>query len=415
MSTRLRPWIVLAPLAVAAAGAAWAFWPVDATRLLAEAEASYRAGRHDEAEATLARLARRGDIGPEAAWLRAHVETDRKRPEEALAALVLIPENHPLAARAWLLRGQAERDLGRARRAEEALLHALRLDPKLVQSRRELIYVYGLQLRRRAMLAQFRALADLTPLGPADVLSWCFTRGDVWEPAEAQGRLEAFVRADPEDRWSRLALAECLRQRSRPDAAEATLAPLPAADPDARAVRTRIAMDRGDDAAVAVLLADGPSDHPELERLRGRLSMAGGDAEAATRHYRAVLAVEPDDRDAVSGLGRALLASGRGAEARPWLDRAAAADRLATLLGHVASSKAPLEPEIIRDLGAACEGAGQLPEARAWYRLVIARDPADRDAQGALARIDEALAHEGRAGKSTTEDTENTEKNKEDK
>ncbi|HWE36976.1 MAG TPA: tetratricopeptide repeat protein [Isosphaeraceae bacterium] len=394
MNTRRRRWVVpaLVAIGVGAAGLAWAFRPADPARLLAEAEASYRAGRNDEAEATLARLDRRGAIGPEAAWLRAHVATARRRPGEALAALDHIPDGHPLAARAWLLRGQSERDLGRARRAEEALRHALRLDPTLVQARRELIFIDGLQLRRRDMLDQFRALADLIPLGPGDVLSWCLTRGDVWDPAEVQGRLETFVKNDPEDRRSRLALAECLRQRSRLDEAEAALAPLTAADPDARAGRARIAMDRGDDGTVAALLADGPADHPGMERLRGSLAMAGGDAESAARHYRAVLAAEPDDRDAVAGLGRALGSLGRGAEARPWLDRAAAADRLATLLGHVASSKAPLTPDLARELGAACEGAGQLPEARAWYRLVIARDPADRDAQAALARIDEAIA-----------------------
>lgn len=409
MRARRAVWIGLAILAIVAAGLALVRRPEDTSGLLAQAEASYQAGRLDEAESALVRLERRGAMTPESAWLRAHVARARKQPTEAVAALARIPDSHPLAARAWLFRGQMHRDQGMATRAEESLRHALRIDSTLVQARRELIYLYGLQLRRREMLEQFRALSDLAPLGPADVLSWCLTRGDVWDPAEVQGRLEQFVNADAEDRASRLALAECLRQRSRPDDAEAVLTPLPASDPDARALRARIAQDRGDDEAVARLLAEGPAGHPDLERLRGQLAMAGGQAEEAARHDRAVLAVEPDDRVAIAGLGRALAALGRADEARPWLARAEAADRLATLIGHVATSKEPLLPATIRELGAACEATGLLPEARAWYRLLIARDPADGDAQAALARIDEAITKSETNTGPTTESTEDTE------
>ena len=38
-------------------------------------------------------------------------------------------------------------------------------------------------------------------------------------------------------------------------------------------------------------------------------------------------------------------------------------------------------------LGAACEAAGRLGEARAWYRLAIARDPLDEASQRALYRL----------------------------
>jgi len=44
--------------------------------------------------------------------------------------------------------------------------------------------------------------------------------------------------------------------------------------------------------------------------------------------------------------------------------------------------------KLLRDLGAACAVAGRDPEARAWYRLVIARDPLDVESQQALFQIE---------------------------
>ena len=49
----------------------------------------------------------------------------------------------PLAARARLLAGQAELRRSRVRHAEEWLIAATRLDPRLVQAHRELIYIYA--------------------------------------------------------------------------------------------------------------------------------------------------------------------------------------------------------------------------------------------------------------------------------
>ena len=49
----------------------------------------------------------------------------------------------------------------------------------------------------------------------------CLTRNTVWEPHERVGVLRRFVAADPDDRWSRVALAETLRQIGALDPAAA--------------------------------------------------------------------------------------------------------------------------------------------------------------------------------------------------
>jgi hypothetical protein len=63
----------------------------------------------------------------------------------------------------------------------------------------------------------------------------------------------------------------------------------------------------------------------------------------------------------------------------------------------------PSDCKLPARLGAACEAAGRLAEARAWFRLAIARDPLDTGSQHALFRLRQGAlerapnpAHRGR-------------------
>ena len=165
------------------------------------------------------------------------------------------------------------------------------------------------------------------------------------------------------------------------------LSVLPESDPDARAVRARIALDRGDDRAVEAILAGGPADHPELARLRGRFALAHRDGPAAVRHFRAAYAAEPDDRDTVFGLGTALALVGDRAAAAPFLRDSKAYDTLGALMTRAANPANHKDPALLRALGAACEAVHRLPEARAWYDLAVQTNPVDEEAQKALYRL----------------------------
>lgn len=384
------PWIAAA--LVAAAAAAWAVRArtvagVDPDRLWNEAETDFQAGRYDRTEASLARLARlREPTGLD--WiLRAQVAMVRRRDDEAIADLARVPEGHRMAAQARLLAGQLELRRKRVRKAESWLLEATRLDPALVQAHRELVYIYGMQLRRPELSARFRTLAGLTPLSYDNVWHWCLTRNSLWEPREIVDELRRYVEADPEDRESRLALADNLRRLSRWTEAESTLAPITDADPDARAVRARIALDRGDDATAEELLAGGAPGHAELARMRGRLALARRDGPAAVKHFQAALAADPDHRDAVFGLGQALAMAGDPAAAAPYIAAARDHDALGTLMQRASTPEGRKDPELMRALGAACEKIHRTPEARAWYDLAIRTNPLDQQAQKALFRL----------------------------
>jgi len=358
----------------------------DPERVWVEAETDFKAGRYERAEAGLARLARLRAPTPLDWLLRAQIAMLRGRDREAIDDLAKVPDGHHMGPQARLLAGQVELRSKRARFAERWLLEATRLDPSLVQAHRELVYIYGMQLRRPELRQQFRILSGLTALTFENVWHWCLTRNSSWEPTEIVEEIGQWVEADPDDRWSRLALADSFRHLGRWSSVEKTLAPLPDSDPDARALRARTALDRGDDEAAETLLAGGPEDHPELARIRGRLALARRDGPTAVKHFRLAYAADPDDRDTIFGLGQALTMVGDPGAA-PFVAAARDRDALGTLVQRASTPQGRKDPGLLRALGAACEKVNHLPEARAWYSLAIADNPLDSEAQKALYRL----------------------------
>jgi hypothetical protein len=71
-------------------------------------------------------------------------------------------------------------------------------------------------------------------------------------------------------------------------------------------------------------------------------------------------------------------------------DASLAQDALDNRLQSMALQPGRDDPTAWRELGALCEAAGRLPEARAWYLLVIAKDPLNIPAQEALFRLGRA-------------------------
>ncbi len=309
--------------------------------------------------------------------------------ERALAELARVPPNHRKAAEARLLAGRIQLRRDRVRIAEASLLAALELDPKLVQAHRELIYIYGMQLRRSELSAQFLALSALTPLSSENLFHWCLLRTGSWEPREAVEALGRYVSADPLDRWSRLALAENERRMGQNDSAESVLAPLPSDDPQAIAIRAQIAIDRPDPERAERLLAHAKSDDPALARLRGKLALTKRDALGAERHFRAAFQVDPDDRETVFGLICALELAGKSEAAAPFRELARKLDRLSTLVHRAATPEARREPALLRDLGAACAALDRSALAKGWYEQAIALDPTDSESQKAIHRLRE--------------------------
>jgi tetratricopeptide (TPR) repeat protein len=386
--------VVLGILAFAAGGLAMAFFrhPPDPDLLAKRASQAFMDRRFDEAEADLARIKKLRAPTSLDWMLEGQFAINNGRVDEALEALAKVPDDYPMAAQARLESGQLELRRSRYPAAERQFLEAIRLDPKAVQARRELVFIYGMQLRRPELNENFRALARVSTLTYPEVFLWCLSRGVSWETTEIVATLKKCLAADPTDRWAMLGLAEGFRELHRLDEAESMLVPLPDSDPRARAARVRIALDRGDDQVAEALLAAGPADDVDLALLRGRFALARGDGPEAVRQFRIAYQKDPNLREAVLGLGQSLQTTGDLAAAAPLLEEARKHERLGTLIVKAGAEKDRDDPALMRDLGEACAALGRFPEARTWYNLAITRDPFDIQAQDGVRRLKELEA-----------------------
>jgi tetratricopeptide (TPR) repeat protein len=320
-------------------------------------------------------------------FLRGQLALARNRTDDAIVLLSRVPDDPHIAPRARLLAGQAELRRNRVRRAEEWLIAAIRLDPRLIQAHRELIYIYGTQLRRTELNAEFIALSQLSNLTFDNAFHWCLLRNNSWEPGKMIEPLSRYIDSDPGDRWSRLALAENYRRMGCSGDAERTLAGLPRGEPVVIDLLARIEVDRQDLEQAERLLATGRSDDPLLARLRGRLALGRGDAKSALGHFRIALAADPLSRETLFGLTAALELSGEPKAAEPYRQAAANLDRLNSLVQRATAPEARRDINLMRQLGAACTALQLKALARAWYKLAISSNPLDSESQQALYRL----------------------------
>lgn len=385
------PWFAL--VIVTAIGLAAAYYFVsrpkrDPEKLWAEAQAELKAGREAKASALVAEIGGLRQPTPLDEMLKGQIAIAGGRVDEAIAHLEKVPDSHFMGSQARLLAGQLELRRKRPRLAEGFFLKALELDPSLVQARRELVYIYGILLRREALREQFRALSEISVLTFKDVFVWCLTRSTIWEPIKNTAPLKEYLDQDPDDRWSRLALAENLRQLNRREEVEKILEPLPNSDPDALLIRVRLALDRGqDEETIQSLLKQGPVNDAELLRIRGKLALSHRRGEEALRYYRLAYERDPDQRDGQVGMAQALSMVGDKEGAAPFLKRARDHEQLTTLVQRAAAEGAKNDIPLIKSLGAAHEQVGRIPEAKAWYTLALNANPLDAEAQKAIFRL----------------------------
>jgi tetratricopeptide (TPR) repeat protein len=372
-------------------------WPrtrMDPHLLWNEAHEALQSGKLEEAEDKLESI-RRLRAPTSRDWsLRAQVAVAKWRPEDALSALSHIPQDDPLAAQTCLLAGRIERQRNRMRAAEAHFRKALARDLDLIDAHKELIYILGMQLRRREVDAQFKALARLTSLTHQELFTWGLTHFNflynVWAQDTAE-HLESFIISDPADRYSRLSLATLLVKSPGGEARlEQVLEPLPRSDPETAALLIESRFEHGRIEEAIAMLQDTRGDHPSLARIRGRVCLARGDLAAAIRYFKDALTEEPYDRVAVSELGKALALTGDTSSAESYLARARRLDTLYDLLSRVRQPDRENQASDLTQFGRACESAGLLDEARGWYLLAIGRDPLNADAQQALQRLRKA-------------------------
>jgi tetratricopeptide (TPR) repeat protein len=389
--TSKRLWIAAALLASGAAGAvAWsAARRPDPQRLWVEAESAFLAGRWGESRNLMRRIGQLRSKSSCDRLLEAQLAASQGRTNEALEELegVRKEDSATLFAQARLMAGRLERARHRLRPAEAHLRRALEAQPGLLEAHRELIYLYGIQLRRRELDAEFAALARLVRPTHHDLFTRALTHFSSWRPDIAED-LQACVDADPHDRASRLALADILiDQPGQGERVSRLLDAFPETDAQALALRVGLALHEGRTEAARRQLTEGPRNHPALARYRGQLAVLRNDLDEAVAQFRLALGTEPYDRISTFELGRALALRGDKAAAEPLLERARRLNALYNLVNRIRSADRENAAPDLLGLGDACEAAGLREEAHHWYALAVDRDPLDTRAQQALARL----------------------------
>ena len=98
--------------------------------------------------------------------------------------------------------------------------------------------------------------------------------------------------------------------------------------------------------------------------MRGRLGLARREGASAVKHYRAALDAEPDNADAIFGMGQAPQMTGDAAAARPFLEESKSYVTLGTLISRVGLKSSRTDPAFMRSLGTACERVHRIPQGR---------------------------------------------------
>lgn len=126
------------------------------------------------------------------------------------------------------------------------------------------------------------------------------------------------------------------------------------------------------ESTLKLLIKEVPGSPGPRQQL-GDLRLDQGRPREAIEAFEQVRAIEPEDVDALIGLGRADLALRRPGEAAKWFD--------------TATERAPHRPEAHLGRGRAAEMVGQKDEALAAYFRALALDPGLNEAQLRVATI----------------------------
>jgi tetratricopeptide (TPR) repeat protein len=218
-------------------------------------------------------------------------------------------------------------------------------------------------------------------------MTWALSHFVRWNP-DVVADLDGFIKADPADRCSRLAVAELLLERPEVESyITRILEPLSNTDPDALALRINLAFNMGRFDEAESLLAGAPSGHPRIARIRGEMAMRRHDLDRAVGYFREALGAEPYDRVSPMQLAQALQLKGDQQAAQTYIDRVKRLNRVYTAINQMRSPKLNEHVTDLAGLGNAFDEAGLSDEAHAWYTLAIMTDPLDRAAQEGLARM----------------------------
>lgn len=316
--------------------------------------------------------------------------------ESAAAILQGVPESSPLAARARYLEGLVHRNAYRLDSAEIAFREALRIDPRMLEANRALVGLLGVE-RRRA--DQFQALQAWVKSGfgtvePLRLLGQSVAvipPGTLDKSTDEGAILEKALKAQPESRHIRPALARFLRNRGESDRAIETLNSWLIRNPDDMPARIELFatyVESGEiDLAekIAQEIGTAGADSPEYWMTSGDHQRNLGRWNDAAESYGKSISLDSRHPETYYRLAECLRASGKNTEAAEILKKHESIRKFAETVAAVDASR-PTVPALM----AAAKAAAELDrpfEARAWATEALRIDRDNSDARAIVSRI----------------------------
>ncbi len=395
-----RRWAVLIGiLVVAATGAALAIRSqlFPATPKWEEIGRAATSGRWAEVDDKLARWIRVHPADDKARMMLAKVRLRQQRPDGVAEVLGPIGEMSPFWMEAQLILGELAIGERRAAQAERIFRRAAERNPKALEPRQRLLYLFSLQQRTAAardMLWQMykirddpRILVDLvlellvdqqdvrglapelaefvakTPDDPFLRRAWGMELLYQGRAAEALPHLEAAAGSLVDDASGRFSLAECRILLSKPVEIDEVLGQMP----------------------------EQPTDAAQWWLLRGRVEETTGLSDRALASFEQAVALQKEGREAHFRLSQLLKRLGRSEPARIHLELASRIDERikAVRREHQAVRRGglPTDAALFERLGQLCRKAGMIKESRAWLEQSIKIESDRQEALAELARL----------------------------
>jgi tetratricopeptide (TPR) repeat protein len=337
---------------------------------------AFEAGERDQALALLGKAARQAPKIAEFRRNYANALAASRQFEPAILEYEAVLKLEPRSAADWSRLGTALSSLGRheaaAKAFETALSHTAARSPERIGALRRLGQAQWKSGDGEAALQSWRAALSLDPRQP-DV---AFNLGELLKQlgrvTEAEAAYRQALAIKPEDGAVLTNLGALLRETDRYEEAEAVYRAALRAEPASVMARRNLAValhDREKDAEalteIEAVLAAAPQDTHALQIAAAVLQALGRHEEALAMAAR-LLALDPKEARVPGVRARSLLALDRTAEAL-----AAARD---------AMRNADPSPDALADAAFVLRTMGELDEAIACYRALLAIRPGDVDA-----------------------------------
>ena len=330
----------------------------------------------------------------------------QNQPEQAIEQLRKIPDQDKNAAQARL--GEGRLHLVRTRRAslaEMQLKRAVELDPNSVMGWAQLSNLYDIQNQIEQRDACYRQLDERSGLSRDQLLLWTSDRRPDAVQREIGQILQLFIKAEPDDAISALALADDLRRRGELEAAQNAIKPY-TADPNMPAfaiLESEILMDQGDTAQAQnalnrVKLVDIKQNDILLRyhRQMGRVLFGLNQFAKAAESLKNAVEHDRHDRESYQLLIQILKLQKSPADAAVFEIQLKRMDHLEDLAQKAMATLHRDDPAWLEQVAAAAAELGRYDVARAWLRQILAKDPLNQKIQAAIFQLTERLKNAAR-------------------